>query len=323
MSRARSFLSGLLRRKDLQRELAETKESLRQKQNQVRRLRKKLSQEIVSPERLVWIFGSPRTGSTWLARMLADFDNRKMWSEPFFGVVLSMRKVIANQDYVDKRRYLLGDEAREIWLPSMRNLFLDGVTGRYPGMARNDDLLILKEPNGSMGAPLIMEAFPESRMIFLVRDPRDVVASQLDASMEDSWYGRPRYEASIFDTGSTRDSSFVEQLARQYNLNMEASKEAYEKHGGRKCLLFYETLRTNTLDELRRVHRELDLDCEERELVEVVEKHAWEAVPSERKGPGKFKRKATPGDWQTDLTPEQAATVEDICGPLIRAFYPE
>ena len=38
-----------------------------------------------------------------------------------------------------------------------------------------------------MGAPLLMEALPESRMILLVRDPRDVAASTLDAAKEGGW----------------------------------------------------------------------------------------------------------------------------------------
>lgn len=43
------------------------------------------------------------------------------------------------------------------------------------------DALIVREAYGSIGAPLLMEALPESRMVLLMLDPRDVVASNLDA----------------------------------------------------------------------------------------------------------------------------------------------
>jgi hypothetical protein len=43
---------------------------------------------------------------------------------------------------------------------------------------------MIKEPNGSVGAPLLTEALPESRMILLVRDPSDVISSLLDAARE-------------------------------------------------------------------------------------------------------------------------------------------
>src|SRR3712207_6950789 len=49
------------------------------------------------------------------------------------------------------------------------------------------DYLVVKEPNGSIGAPLLMEALPESRMILLVRDPRDVAASSIDARRKGGW----------------------------------------------------------------------------------------------------------------------------------------
>jgi hypothetical protein len=53
-----------------------------------------------------------------------------------------------------------------------------------------------------------------------------------------------------------------------------------------------------------------------------VEKWAWDNIPEDRKGEGKFFRKASPGGWQEDLTPEQAKMVEQITGPLLKDFYP-
>jgi hypothetical protein len=46
---------------------------------------------------------------------------------------------------------------------------------------------MIKEPNGSVGAPLLTEVLPESRMILLVRDPGDVISSLLDAAREGGW----------------------------------------------------------------------------------------------------------------------------------------
>ena len=45
----------------------------------------------------------------------------------------------------------------------------------------------MKEPDGAVGAQLMMEALPESRMVLLVRDPRDVASSALDATKEGGW----------------------------------------------------------------------------------------------------------------------------------------
>jgi hypothetical protein len=53
----------------------------------------------------------------------------------------------------------------------------------------------------------------------------------------------------------------------------------------------------------------------------VVEKHAFENVPEDQKGPGKFVRKATPGGWKEDLAPEQVEVIEGVAGFLIRKYY--
>jgi hypothetical protein len=62
---------------------------------------------------------------------------------------------------------------------------------------------------------------------------------------------------------------------------------------------------------------------DEGQLARVAGEHSWENIPEEEKGDGKFYRKATPGGWREDLTPEQARIVEGITTPLLEEFYPE
>ncbi|MGH3144693.1 MAG: hypothetical protein ACRDTR_02720 [Rubrobacter sp.] len=44
-------------------------------------------------------------------------------------------------------------------------------------------------------------------------------------------------------------------------------------------------------------------------------------MPEDQKGEGKFYRKASPGGWRDDLTPEQVEVVEKITAPLLKEFY--
>jgi hypothetical protein len=64
-----------------------------------------------------------------------------------------------------------------------------------------------------------------------------------------------------------------------------------------------------------------DSGCRSEKLARAVEKHSWEYIPEEEKGEGKFYRKATPGGWREDLTPEQAKIVEEITAPLLKELY--
>jgi hypothetical protein len=84
----------------------------------------------------------------------------------------------------------------------------------------------------------------------------------------------------------------------------------------------YEDLRADTLVTMWRICSALKLEVDENQLTRSVEKHAWENIPQEEKGEGKFYRKATPGGWREDLTPEQVQIVERITAPVLEEFYP-
>ena len=176
-----------------------------------------------------------------------------------------------------------------------------------------------------MGAQLLMEALPESRMILLIRDPRDVVASMLDGARQGSWiYERKESEDWKRKALPDKDpDTFVRNRSRRYLLHAGSAKKAYDAHRGRKVLVRYEDLRADTLETMKHIYATLEIPVNEAELVRAVEKHSWENIPEEEKGGGKFYRRATPGGWRTDLTTEQAKIVEEVTSPLLEEFYPE
>ena len=102
---------------------------------------------------------------------------------------------------------------------------------------------------------------------------------------------------------------------------MGKAKEAYDAHRGYKALVKYEDLRADALGTMKRMYSELGLGVDEGELGRVVQKHSWENIPEDKKGEGKFYRKATPGGWKDDLTQEQARIVEKVTAPLLEEFY--
>ena len=118
----------------------------------------------VSAENVVWIFGFGRSGTTWLSSMMGDLRGHAMWPEPMVGALFGefyyadspVRKAQRNSKW-----FIMGPQ-REAWLGLIRNFFLDGAKARFPRIGKSN-FLVVKEPHSAVGAPLMMEALPESK----------------------------------------------------------------------------------------------------------------------------------------------------------------
>jgi hypothetical protein len=277
----------------------------------------------INPANLVWIFGSGRSGSTWLRSIMGEMEGCRVWEEPMVGRLFGAFYESAREGNLRSKDFVMGEPIRSGWIQSVRNFVLDAAYYSHSGL-REDEYLVVKEPNGSVGAPLLMEALPESRMLLLIRDPRDVVASALDGAKRGNW----RYDWRGGDVpgkknlADERPDAFVRRQANSYRRSLAAAKKAYDAHGGPKVLIRYEDLRADTLGTLRMVYAELGIPAHEEFLARAVKRYSWENIPKEEKGPGKFYRKGVAGGWREDLTPKQVRIVEEVTAPLMEAFYP-
>src|SRR5690606_33284041 len=125
---------------------------------------------------LVWIIGYGRSGSTWLSRMLAMLPGAAVWLEPNIARALAHNPQDA---YGHSPLYVLGG-VPEHWMPPGRAFILAAVRARYPDH-RAGDPLILKDQNCGPQVGRVLRTVPESRVLVLIRDPRDVMASVADA----------------------------------------------------------------------------------------------------------------------------------------------
>jgi hypothetical protein len=274
----------------------------------------------VNPENVVWIFCTARSGSTWLRSMLDDLVDGEVWEEPKVGRLFGEFYSRAKPTQLGRKNYVLGDPTREAWKGALRDFVLRTAWASHPSVTP-ERYLIVKEPGGAVGAPLLMSALPESRMVLLVRDPRDFAASVLDATRKDGWIQEGMDEWARRDLDTEKDvQRYLRALSRQYVRQIGNGKRAFDDHDGRKILVKYDDLRTDTLGTMRDLCAALELTVGEQELAKVVDRHSWENIPPRERGEGKFYRKAASGGWREDLTPKQAKLVEDITAALIREF---
>ena len=277
----------------------------------------------VNPANMIWIFGSGRSGSTWLRSVMGEMSTHRVWEEPMVGKLFGEFYAKAEAPNLRRPDFVMGDATRKGWIRSIRNFVLDGARYAHPRLG-GEEYLVIKEPNGSAGAPLLMEALPESRMILLIRDPRDVVASVLDAARKGGWlYERVNeYSAKERALADNKPDTFVKRRTDTYLQGVGNARRAYESHRGPKVLIKYEELRADTLNTMKRIYSALGIAVDEDELARAVKRHSWESIPKEERGKGKFYRKAAPGGWREDLTPKQVKIVEKMTAPVLEEFYP-
>lgn len=322
LRRAGDLLAKL--RKDKQVDLRRRVEMLQQENSELQaglRAANGASEATVDPANIIWLFCTARSGSTWLSAMMGEMEGYTRWHEPLvgalFGQLYHNRAARRNDEH-----FILGGDHQRL-LNLVRRTVLEGAGRRFPDLA-DGGYLMVKEPQGSMGASLLMEALAESRMILLVRDPRDVVASNLDAHKKGNWTEELAKKGGVEKRHTLADDdpdTFVQMRATRYLKDIGESKQAYDAHDGRKALVRYEDLRVDTLQTMKHVYSVLELPADEEKLARVVEKHAWENIPEEKKGEGKFHRKGTPGGWREDLTPRQIEVVEKVTEPILDEFY--
>src|SRR5436305_9154537 len=129
--------------------------------------------------RLVWLLGSPRSGSTWLLRLLAEHDAVIPYNEPLIGWFLGpftcdlpgMRPCELDCSTFTMRRaqasgrfQFFNEEFEHVWQPDLRRMLnhrLRAHALRYPAKEPlSSSLMVIKEPNGSQSADVIMRALP-------------------------------------------------------------------------------------------------------------------------------------------------------------------
>ena len=286
-------------------------------------------------DRLVWIFGSSRSGSTWLLRMLSDFDRVIPIDDPHLGHHLGVWRPIplawaACEEgppelstllelKCEEPGYFFADRYRESWWQPLRSL----IQARFEAQAEDaiggdigSPTYVVKEP-GSHVAPLLTELFPRSQLIFLLRDGRDVIDSWLAAYQRGSWAIR----GGAFPVTAAGREPLIRWLASVWAYRTEAVLEAFRSHRVQdRVMVRYEQLRERAEDGLEAICATIGLNPSL--AAEAVSRHRFEQLPTGSRGPLQEARAASPGSWRENLSAkEQAAMDEELGATLARVGY--
>ncbi len=283
--------------------------------------------------RIVWIFGSPRTGSTWLLQMLAEAGAPgvatidETWAGELFNRTFAWPsegtlKIMSSADsHANLDGWVLGPEREPLWRPLMRAFLLEGFEHQLEhGQARTkwrNPFLVIKEPNSSEAADTLMKLLPRSRILFLVRDGRDVVDSMAD-HFESATWGQPQ-ELGWDELPPEERRKVLMGSAANWVYRMEAVQRAGEMVGPDALLtVHYEKLLAETPSELVRIARWLGVEGDGDWAADVAGRHAFERIPEEQRGQGKFHRAATPGLWRENMTDSEQEMLREVMGEKLQ-----
>lgn len=283
---------------------------------------------VKAPGRLAWIFGSSRSGSTWLLRMLSELERVIPVDDPHIGHHLGVWRPIplawatakdppklgTLADFKRKKRdYLFSDRYRDTWVPQLRDL----ISARFEAQAAQDiaaaggidqPIVVVKEP-GSHAADTIMDVFPQSSLIFLLRDGRDVVDSWLDAYKDGSW----ATDEGAYPLDDTGRPALIRWQSSVWLHRTEVVQETYARtEPKRRVLIRYEEMRSDPVAALERICSMLGIEVSREQLDEIAGTHSYSSVPKADKGAGREIRRAEPGGWTDHMTRQEIIEMHDI-----------
>jgi len=268
------------------------------------------AEKYILEKNMTWIFGSPRSGTTWLSKLMSDNPDNIIWNEPYLGVHLNVEKQHeARGDYVFSEFY------KKNWLPDLRKFILSCT---YSHCRKIDKKIIIKEPNGSYGAPLLLECLPNSKIIFLIRDGRDVVDSLIDAHNPDSW--NDKYSDIPLANQRIRNEQIDDHSKIWKHITVNVL-DAYNKHNPNlRYKLKYEDLRNNTFEELKKCYEFIGDSINDKDLNDIIDRYDFNKIPKSEKGSGKFYRFASPGLWKKHFSEDEQKLMNTIMGKTLSKF---
>lgn len=250
----------------------------------------------------VFIVGAPRSGTTWLQKMLlahpAVCGGQESHFFATFGPV--MRKWQAQSTShrgAGLVAYFTAEQFHgrllDWWNQTFRQLVEQKPTAR---------VLLEKTPEHAKFVPEILQLLPHARFIHMVRDSRSVVASLLAASRSEwgrHWAPRTARHAAIVWWDHVRQA-----------------REAGASLGNDRYLeVFYEDLRRDPAASLRRVFAFLGVEASDQQVSQVVSAERFDGPNADANGlgaaaePTGFVRKGEIDGWRRELTLPQKLTV--------------
>lgn len=259
--------------------------------------------------------GAPKSGTTWLQRVLdahpevscsgeGHFIER--FSTPLAEVVREYNRhlgVVETQVYEGRPSYAPVDQTA--FDAVVRSFILARLTARplAPEVRWVGD----KTPGNVIYLTQLNRLFPGARFVNIVRDPRDMVVSRLEHAVR---AGLPR-------TDHDGQHQIIRRAAQEWVTAVRAAQTFADANPGRLHSLRYEDMIADPEGEAGRLFAFLGVSTDAALVAQIAAATSFEALSGRKPGQEdrtRFLRKGVAGDWRANLDPVAAELVAEAAG---------
>lgn len=277
-----------------------------------------------SPPKVVFLIGSPRSGTTWLQSLLGAHPDviTPQETDLFSNFVAPLQswwdqQVALSPDVQQARRgkglpAVLADGEYAALLAD----FVGGVLAAVHALDPSASIIVEKSPSHSRHTDVIARYLPDAAFVHIVRDGRDVVASLQSAAR--GW-------------GSHWASASVKKSARLWKETVEGARRA--STNDRYTEVRYEGLRAGDPEPLRRAFARCGLDLTLEQCADLMSEYSLERMASgaatspiarggevgSREGtePAGFYGKGKVGGWSESWSTNDRLLFDSVAGDLL------
>lgn len=275
----------------------------------------------------LFVSGSPKSGTTWLQKILDAHPAIACAGEGHFverivnPMVRMLREYNAKLKQVDERVFQGKAPYQPLAEPEIVQLVRDMVVRLMLRQKPPAGTTWLgdKTPRYTEGLKELKILFPAARFIHIVRDPRDVAVSRLFHAK------RAGYEDAL-TAGTDSYYELVGNAASAWathNGNVETFLVAAPANPAMVHRIRYEDLMNDFDAVATALFGFLEIDKSPQLVASVREATDFERLSGRRKGeedPSSFFRKGVVGDWEGRLDEKALDIIEGRCGALMRRF---
>ncbi len=262
-------------------------------------------------KKLAFICGAPRSGSTLIYNSICSSNifNKGLTENHFIPNILKLLKKQLFRNQKENFMHFKDNEETIKFFTNIINIYLESLYDRY-----QTNNLCLKSVLFSNESALISKVFPSAYLIFIIRDPKDIISSMLNVSKKQIKMNiQPNYPRDMNALCSFINDHY------EFVLNFE-NLEINPKI----LLIKYEDLVLNTIQTLNLIMSYLGL-----KYIFDNDENLWSRSPNlstPEKNPyhsdlwNKKPSSNKIGSYKNDLTKNEIDFINQTCKKLIKKF---